>query len=110
MKNNEILKSIFKYMPIYLVALIFLLILQYTNSLTALFVGEVLGIFEGSDHVLPDFLVNFLDTSSTKEMILSVAIIYIIISSIGIISNFLSRYIRILYVQFLTIDLGKSNT
>lgn len=107
MKNKEIFKSIFKYMPIYLLALAFLLILQYINSLTALFIGEILGIFEGSEHILPSFLVSFINESTLKSEIISVSIIYIIVSLIATIANFCSRQFRMLYSQFLTMDLGK---
>ena len=107
MNKNIILKSILKYMPIYILALFSLLLLQYSNSLTALFVGEILGIFEGSEHVLPSFLIKFINDNSPKSMILSVSIIYAAVSVIGTIANFLSRYFRTLHFQYLTMDLGK---
>ena len=107
MKNREIIKSILKYMPIYILALVFLLLLQYSNSLTALFIGEILGIFEGSEDILPSFLVKFINGSSIKSKIISVSIIYVIVSLVATVANFFSRYFRMLYSQFLTIDLGK---
>ena len=108
MKNKRIiLKSILKYMPIYILALSFLLVLQYTNSLTGLFVGEVLGILNNDKHILPDFLVKFINASSKKESIISVALIYVVVSLIGIICNFASRFIKWLHSECLTINLSK---
>lgn len=107
MKKNVIFKCILKYMPIYALGLFFLLLFEYINSLTGLFVGEILGLLNGDEHILPSFLISFIDQSSVNKSIISIAIIYIVISLLGTLMNFLSRTVRTIHYQKLYIGLSK---
>lgn len=97
MKNKIVLKNIMKLMPLYLVAIVSMFICSYIDSLSGLFVGEVLGILNGDSDILPLALMNFVDKTSIKSQITSVSIIYIVIVSIRIAFFFLSRYTRQLH-------------
>jgi len=47
--------------------LLFVFIQRYINSLTGLFVGEVLGVFNGDKSVLPNFIVRFVDMENSYD-------------------------------------------
>ena len=83
MKNNKILKCILKWMPLYLVMLLFMFIQRYINSLTGLFIGEILGIFNEDNSILPEIISRFVNNSSVEAKITSLAVIYVIVSTIG---------------------------
>lgn len=101
MKNRIILKNIMKLMPLYLVAIVSMFICSYIDSLSGLFVGEVLGILNGDSHILPLALINFIDTTSIKTQITSVSIIYIVVITIRISLFFLTGYTRQLHQMLL---------
>jgi len=106
MKNNKILKCVIKYLPLYLVMLLFVFIQRYINSLTGLFVGEVLGVFNGDKSVLPNFIVRFVDSDSTKDKVTSLAIIYIVVTAISIVCNVIGRTFRVMHYEKLYISLS----
>jgi len=108
MKNNKILKCIMRYMPLYLVLLFVMFIQRYVNSLTGLFIGEVLGIFNSDNSVLPSFITDFVSTNTIKDKITSLAVIYVIVMTISIGSNFLLRTLRTIHFQKLTLALSEA--
>lgn len=108
MKNNKILRCILKWMPLYVVMLLFMFVQRYVNSLTGLFIGEILGVFNNDESVLPSIVSNFVNTGSTKEKVQSLAVIYIVVTSIGVSCDFLVRTLRALHFQKLYISLSKT--
>ena len=108
MKNNKILKCVMKWMPLYVVMLLFMFVQRYIESLVGLFIGEVLGIFNNDESVLPHFISNFVDEGDTKAKVTSLAIIYIVVTSIGVIANFITRTLRSLHFQKLYISLSET--
>lgn len=107
MKNNKILKCILKWMPLYLVMLLFMFIQRYINSLTGLFIGEILGIFNEDNSILPEIISRFVNNSSVEAKITSLAVIYVIVSTIGVLLDFTARTLRTLHFQKLYISLSK---
>ena len=101
MKNKAIIKNIIKLMPLYLVAIVSMFLCSYIDSLSGLFVGEVLGVLNGDSDILPGALIKFVDKTSVKSQITSISIIYIVVISIRILFFFLSRYTRQLHQQLL---------
>ena len=101
MKNKAIIKNIIKLMPLYLVAIVSMFLCSYIDSLSGLFVGEVLGVLNGDSDILPGALIKFVDKTSVKSQITSISIIYIVVVSIRILFFFLSRYTRHLHQQLL---------
>lgn len=108
MKNNKIFKYIMKWLPLYLVLLLVLFFQRYLASLTGLFIGEILGVFNGDKSVLPDFLNKFVNFESKQSRVVSIAIVYIVVSAITVVANLLSRTLRHLHHQWLYLDLSKS--
>ena len=106
MKKNKIIASIIKWMPLYLLVLLFLFINRYINSLTALFIGEFLGLFNGDKTVMPHFINHFVVADSIKSRVISLSIIYIILTTINVASSFLARTLRVVHYQKLYIDLS----
>ena len=80
---------------------------KYINSLTGLFIGEILGVFNGDKTILPDIINKFVSEGGLKEKITSIAVIYIVISSISVLSNFLLRTLRTIYYEKLYISISK---
>lgn len=107
MKNNKIFKCIIKCFWMYVLSLVFLYLLQYINSLTGLFIGEALGVLNNDEHILPEFLLKYMDFSSTKNSLISLSFIYVVISSIGIICNIFTRSLRVSYCQRLYVHLSE---
>lgn len=106
-KNNIVLKTILKYLPLYLMTLVLLYILQYAESLSGLFVGEILGTFNGDSSLLPSYLQKFIDYSSIKSTVISLALEYIIISSIALVVNVVSRTMRAYHFELLNLSLSR---
>ena len=106
MKNNKILKCIIKWMPLYVVMLLVMFIQRYANSLTGLFIGEVLGVLNSNESVLPSFLGNFVNNSSTKDKMISLAFLYVVVTTISIFTSFLMRTLRTIHYQKLYISLS----
>ena len=107
MKKNKIFKCIIKWMPLYLLTLFVMFIQRYINSLTGLFIGEVLGVLNGDESVLPSVLAGFVNTSTVKDKIISLAVIYVVVMILGIFMSFLMRTFRALHFQGLYISLSK---
>lgn len=107
MRKNKIFKCIMKWMPLYVVMLLVMFLQRYVNSLTGLFIGEVLGVFNGDKSVLPSILSRFVNMGSIKDKIISLAIVYVVVSIIGIATSFIMRYLRYLHFQCLYISLSK---
>lgn len=106
MKNKVIIKCIMKLMPLYIVSIVSMLLCSYIDSLSGLFVGEVLGILNGDSDILPGALINFIDKTSVKSQITSVSIIYVVVVSIRIIFFFISRYTKNLHQLLLDKNLS----
>ena len=107
MKNNKIVKNIVKYLPIYVVSLLFLFLHKYIMSLTGPFIGEVLGTLNNDSSILPKALHKFITNDSLESKITSLAIIYIVVSSIGVGIDFLTRALRVIHFQKLYVGLSK---
>ncbi len=99
--NNKVLKCILKYLPLYVLSLLFLFLNRYISSLTGIFVGQVLAIFTNEEHLLPGFLEQFVNNTSMKSAITSTVLIFIIISSINVILSFAYRMIKTIHCQLL---------
>ena len=99
MKNNKSFKCIIKYFWIYVISIFSLYLLQYINSLTGLFIGEGLAILNGDEHILPSFLLKFMNLESKKSALISLSTTYIIISSLGILTNIITRMARVVYCE-----------
>ena len=108
MKNNRINRCILKYLPLYGLVLFAILTQRYINSLTGLFIGEILGTFNNDESILPKFISKFIDTTSTQTKITSIAILYLIIVLIGVIFDFMARTLRVLHFQKLYISLSET--
>ena len=93
MKNNKIFKCIMKYMPLYVAMLLVMFIQRYFASLTGLFIGEVLGVLNG-------------DNSTLKSTIISLAIIYVVVTALSIFTSFLTKELRAIHFQKLYIGLS----
>lgn len=107
MKNNKVLKVILKYFPIYIISIGLLIIGEYIASLSGLFVGEVLGTFNGDESVLPGFLARFVSNESLESKIISLAIIYIIVYLCLAIVNFIGISCRGMYGKIVYGNLRK---
>jgi len=105
--NNKIFKSIIKYFPLYVLSLVCLFVYKYISSLSGLFIGEALALFTKDSHLMPDFLLNFMDFSSLKNSVISLAIIYILVSTIGILLDMSSRSFRVVYCNKTLTELTK---
>lgn len=108
MKKNKIFNCIMKWMPLYLVTLFVMFIQRYINSLTGLFIGEVLGVLNGDESVLPNILSRFINTNTIKDQIISLSVVYIVVMIIGILASFLMRTLRALHFQGLYKSLSKT--
>lgn len=108
MRNSKILKCIMKYMPLYVVMLLVMFIQRYFASLTGLFIGEVLGLLNGEESILPNVISRFVNNDSMKDKIVSMAIIYVVVTSISIFSSFLMRTLRVIHYQKLYIGLSEA--
>lgn len=108
MKNNKITKCILKYLPLYGLALFAIFMQRYIVSLTGLFIGEVLGIFNNDQSILPKFLLKFIDNTTIETKITSIAILYLIVVLIGIIFDVLARTLRVVHFQMLYISLSET--
>ena len=107
MKNNKIVKNIVKFLPIYVVSLLFLFFQKYISSLTGPFIGEVLGALNGDSSILPEILNKFVNNDSLESKITSLAIIYIVVSCLGVIVDFFSRGLRVIHFEELYVGLSK---
>ena len=107
MKNNKILKCILKYMPLYLVMLLFMFVQRYIASLTGLFIGEVLAVLGGESSIMPRVISRFIVGESVKDKIVSLSVIYLVVSSIGVLSTFLVYTLRSVHFQKLYISLSE---
>ncbi len=108
MRKNKILKSVMKYMPLYVAMLLVMFAQRYIASLTALFIGEVLGTIAGEPTVLPSFLLTFINNTSISEKIISLTVLYIVISIINVIAVIFHRWLRIYHFEKLYMDLSKT--
>lgn len=106
MKNNKIFKCIIKWMPLYMVMLLVMFIQRYANSLTGLFIGEVLGVLNNNESVLPNFLSKFVNNDNVKNKMISLALLYVVVTSISIFTSFLMRTLRMVHYQKLYISLS----
>ena len=107
MRNNKILKCILKWMPLYLVMLLLMFVHRYISSLTGLFIGEILGVFNEDNSILPNIISRFVNSESVESKITSLAVIYVIVSAIGVFMDFASRTLRNLHFQKLYVSLSK---
>ena len=107
MRNNKILKCILKWMPLYLVMLLLMFVHRYISSLTGLFIGEILGVFNEDNSILPSIISRFVNSESVESKITSLAVIYVIVSAIGVFMDFASRTLRNLHFQKLYVSLSK---
>ena len=107
MKNNKILKCIIKWMPLYLIMLFVMFIQRYLASLTGLFIGEVLGTLNGDESVLPNVIAKIVNEDSIKDKMISLALIYVVITSLSIFSSFFLRTLRAIHYQKLYISISK---
>ena len=84
MKKNHAFKHIAKYLPLYIFALIFSFFSEYVVTLVSLFIGEILALFNGESSVLPSYLSSFINRESTYDAIVSLCILFIVTTVIGI--------------------------
>lgn len=96
-KRKILLKTTLKYIPLYLISIIFLVINKYFDSYISLFVGQVISILSNGEDVLPQFIVKFINYQSTYKAIVSLAIILLIIGAIQVISRFISYTSRTIF-------------
>ena len=94
MKNN-VFKFTIKYLPLYLIAIVCLFAIQYISSLTTVFVGEVLAIFNDEEHILPSFFIKYLNQGSKYDMLISVCVMYIVIAVCGILFRLIQGFTRV---------------
>ncbi len=106
-KNNKIFKCIMKWMPLYVVMLLIMFVQRYFASLTGLFIGEILGVLNDDESILPSIVNNFVDDSDVKSKIISLAIIYMAITFLSVSASFITRTLRALHYQNLYISLSK---
>lgn len=97
-KKLNVHNSAIKYLPLYLAGILFLILSQYLSSLISIFIGQAMSIFAGeSEIILPFFLKNFLDTSSSYASIKSLCIIFIGTGLVMIVFRYLRTVFRRLY-------------
>ena len=108
MKITKITKCILKYMPLYVVTIFAILAYRYIQSLTGLFIGEILGTFNNDSSVLPVFLSKFIDKTNIKSTITSIAIIYLVVVVIGVLIDLLARTLRAAHYELLYISLSET--
>lgn len=83
-----------KYLPFEILGFIFLVVSQYLSSLLGIFIGQAMSIFTGETNIiLPWFLKNFYDSSSTLSALKSLCAIFM---SVCIVMVTL-RYIRTIF-------------
>lgn len=98
MKNN-VIKHTIKYLPLFLVSMTCLFIVQYISSLTTVFVGEILAIFNNEDHILPSYFIPFINNDSTYDMLISVCVMYIIVASLGLLFRLIQGFSRVASIR-----------
>ena len=108
MRNNKIFKCIMKYMPLYVAMLFVMFIQRYFASLTGLFIGEVLGSLNGDKSVLPSVVARYVNNGSFKAKIISLSIIYIVVTSLSVLASFIMRTLRVIHYQKLYISLSEA--
>jgi ATP-binding cassette subfamily B protein len=97
-----------RWMPLYMAMLLVMFFQRYLNSLTGLFIGEVLGIFNNDASVLPDIVNYFIDNDSVESRITSIAVVYVVVTALSIIGNMLTRTMRAVHYEKLYMDLSKT--
>lgn len=91
-------KIAIKYLPLYALGIIFLIASQYLYSLISVFIGQAISIFSGeSEIILPNFLQQFYDGSSSLAAIKSLCLIFIVTGIIMVILRYIRTVFRRLY-------------
>ena len=96
-KKYNVYSIAMKYMPLYILCLVFLFISQYLSSLVSLFIGQTLSIFAGEDGVLPGFFAQFIDNSSIYTQIKSMTILFFVVGVVMTLCRFLRTLFRNLF-------------
>lgn len=108
-KKPNVYKRIFKFMPYYVISIIFLIFSQYLDSLVSLFIGQSLSIFAGETNIiLPKFLAKFFDTTTKYTQLKSLAVIFICTGLVMIIFRLLRTIFRRIFS--LSVDSDVSST
>ena len=94
MKKNVAFKHISKYFPLYLLAVILTFFSEYIISLVAIFIGEILAIFNGESNVLPSFFASLVNRESKYSAISSLCLIFIVTTLIGIVIRLVRSLIK----------------
>jgi len=84
MKKNIAFKHIIRYFPLYLFAIVLTFFSEYIDTLIALFIGEILAIFNNESNVLPPFFASLVNRDSSYSAIISLCIVFITTTIIGI--------------------------
>ncbi|MDC0559135.1 ABC transporter ATP-binding protein/permease, partial [Candidatus Izimaplasma bacterium] len=97
-------KQILKWMKgnkrYYFFAVAFLIILQYTRSLTPKFLGHIMNNILGTDDpVLPKYLVDLITGNTAKAQLVSIAIIYVLFMLIRVVFMFIRRMINAVFTE-----------
>lgn len=101
-KKDHIFKYIVKYLPFYIIALIFSFCAEYIDSVISLFIGEALALFNNENSVLPEYLTGFINRNTTKEAIISICVIFLSIASIGLVMKLLRSFIKAFATNMMT--------
>ena len=105
MKNKKISRCILKYMPLYLLIICLMILHRYLNSFTGLFIGEILAIFNNDESILPEFFTRYVN-GDTREKVVTVSFIYMIVITISVIANFTIRQLRSFHYLKLYVSLS----
>lgn len=101
-KKNFIFKHIVKFLPFYLIALVFSFFAEYINSIISLFIGEALALFNNETSVLPEYLTGFINRESTKTAIVSICVVFISVALVGLIMKLLRSFIKAYATNMMT--------
>lgn len=107
-KKNILWKITFKYFPIYFISIVFLIFHRYIDSYISLFIGQTIAILSNGENVLPDFLLKFINFSSTHKAIVSLSMTLLVMSLILIVGRFISNLTRRIYTKKLLVEVSVS--
>ena len=93
-KKNYAFKHIAKYIPFYLIALVFSFFAEYIDSLITLFMGEALALFNNEESVLPSYLQGFITRDDTRNAIISICVVFLSIALIGVVMKLLRSFVK----------------
>ena len=101
-KKNYIFRHIAKFIPFYLIALVFSFLAEYIESIISLFIGEALALFNNDGSVLPEYLSVLINRETTKSAVISICVIFLSISLIGLVMKLLRSFVKSFATNMMT--------